>query len=55
MEGNVVYWCSKKQNIVARSSVKTEYRAMAQTAIEIYEVYTHGFRCNCESTYEDVL
>jgi Reverse transcriptase (RNA-dependent DNA polymerase) len=32
--GNIVAWKSKKQNVVARSSSKAEYRAMASTANE---------------------
>jgi hypothetical protein len=33
--GNLVKWQSKKQNIVARSSAKAEYRAMASTTNEL--------------------
>lgn len=33
--GNLVTWRSKKQNVVARSSAKAEYRAMAQGVCEI--------------------
>lgn len=33
--GNLVTWKSKKQTVVARSSVEAEYRAMARTTGEI--------------------
>ncbi|XP_043699987.1 uncharacterized mitochondrial protein AtMg00810-like [Telopea speciosissima] len=33
--GNIVTWKSKKQNVVARSSVEAKYRAMASAASEI--------------------
>ncbi|KAJ9535088.1 hypothetical protein OSB04_un001836 [Centaurea solstitialis] len=33
--GNLVSWRSKKQNVVSRSSVESEYRAMAQTTCEL--------------------
>jgi hypothetical protein len=35
LDGNLVTWKSKKQNIVARSSVKAEYRAIASTVSEL--------------------
>jgi len=33
--GNLVTWRNKKQDVVARSSAKAEYRAMAQGVCEI--------------------
>ncbi|KAL5725033.1 Beta-galactosidase 8 [Ranunculus cassubicifolius] len=33
--GNLVTWKSKKQNVVARSSAESEYRAMANTTCEL--------------------
>ena len=33
--GNLVSWKSKKQNVVARSSAESEYRAMATTTCEL--------------------
>ena len=33
--GNLVSWKSKKQSVVSRSSVESEYRAMTQSACEI--------------------
>ncbi|XP_019256318.1 PREDICTED: uncharacterized protein LOC109234708, partial [Nicotiana attenuata] len=33
--GNLVYWKSMKQNVVARSSVEAEYRAMAMATCEL--------------------
>ena len=33
--GNLISWKSKKQSVVLRSSVKSEYRAMAQSVCEI--------------------
>jgi len=33
--GNLVTWRSKKQNVVARSSVEAEFRAMAQGICEV--------------------
>jgi hypothetical protein len=35
VDGNLVTWKSKKQNIVARPSVEAEYRAMASTVSEL--------------------
>ena len=34
--GNLVTWRSKKQNVVARSSAKAEFRAMAQGVCELW-------------------
>ena len=33
--GNLILWKSKKQDVVARSSVKAEYRAMALITCEL--------------------
>ena len=33
--GNLVSWRSKKQNVVSRSSAKSEYRAMTQSVSEV--------------------
>ncbi|EOY04903.1 Cysteine-rich RLK (RECEPTOR-like protein kinase) 8 [Theobroma cacao] len=37
--GNLVSWKSTKQNVVSRSSVESEYRAMAQTLWEVVWMY----------------
>jgi hypothetical protein len=37
--GNLVFWKSKKQDVVSRSSAESEYRAMAQSTCEIIWVY----------------
>ena len=34
--GNLVTWCSKKQNVVACSIAEVEYRAMAHTASKMF-------------------
>ena len=33
--GNLVWWKSKKQNVIARSSAESKYRAMATTTCEL--------------------
>lgn len=33
--GNAILWCSKKQNIVARSSTEAKYRSLASCSTEI--------------------
>nr|XP_016499203.1 PREDICTED: uncharacterized mitochondrial protein AtMg00810-like [Nicotiana tabacum] len=33
---NVISWCSKKRNTIARSSTDLEYCALASTASEVY-------------------
>ena len=33
--GNLVSWKSKKQSVVSRSSLESEYKAMTQSACEI--------------------
>jgi hypothetical protein len=35
VDGNLVTWKSKKQNIVAQSNVKAEYQAMTSTVSEL--------------------
>ena len=35
VEGNLVFWKSKKQNVVARYSAEAEYRAMALATCEL--------------------
>ena len=37
--GNLVSWRSKKQDVVSKSSVKAEYRAMAQSVQEIVWIH----------------
>ncbi|CAL2237923.1 unnamed protein product [Prunus armeniaca] len=61
---NLVMWCSKKQNIMSRSSVEFEYRGIAQGVCEIlwlrWLLAKIGFRldaatklhCDSQSTFE---
>ncbi|KAM2243723.1 hypothetical protein ACFX1S_010508 [Malus domestica] len=44
VDGNLVTWKSKKQTVIARSSVEAEYRAMASTACEL--IWLKGFLCD---------
>ncbi|KAA0043160.1 putative mitochondrial protein [Cucumis melo var. makuwa] len=37
--GNLVSWKSKKQNVVSRSSVESEYKVMAQSVCEIVWIH----------------
>ena len=39
VEGNLVTWRSKKQNVVSRSNAESEYRIMTQSASEIIWIY----------------
>lgn len=39
--GNVISWCSKKQNTVARSSTEADYRALASCAAKILWLQTY--------------
>src|SRR5262249_40378210 len=39
VEGNLVSWKSKKQNVVSWSSAESEYRAMAQSVCELMWIH----------------
>jgi len=49
--GNLVTWRSKKQNVVARSSAKAEFRAMAQGVCELLwmKITLHDLKIKYES------
>ena len=47
--GNLVSWKSKKQNVVSRSSVESEYKAMAQSVCEIIWLYQLSMEVNIET------
>ena len=49
--GNLVTWRSKKQNVVARSSAKAEFRAMAQGLCELLwmKIILDDLRVKCEA------
>ena len=41
MEGNLVTWRSKKQNVVAKSTAEAEYRGMAHEICELLWIRIH--------------
>jgi hypothetical protein len=49
--GNLVTWKSKKQNIVAQSSVEADYRATTHTASELDIVTTVSSEVKLHSNY----